>query len=74
MHFLGIMGSLAAATLLTKGLAWGWGLLPARPFLPGFTPNLLEGSCQQKYSRFPLVGSSSTWKAISFLASNAKHT
>lgn len=50
MHSPGMMGNFAAAGLLTKGLAWGWRLLPARIFNPSFASNLLEGSCQKKYS------------------------
>lgn len=50
MYSPGMMGNLAAAGLLTKGLAGGWRLLPARLFHPGFASNLLEGSCQKKFS------------------------
>lgn len=60
--------------LLTKGLAWGRRLLPARLFHPGFISDLLEGYCQKKCGRFPLVGSSGSWKTICFLISSAKHT
>lgn len=41
MNAAGMKGNLAAAGLLPKGLAWGWRLLPARLFHPGFTSNLL---------------------------------